>query len=132
MKRAVVVEDYKIIADIWKVVLFELGFEDVLIINQTDNSEDSVVDFNPDIILMDVNVPGKLNGLDLTEVLLAKNKLLKVLMLTTHSDKCYVDRAFEIGARGYVTKNSPIIELKTAISEILSGNSYVCKELLSA
>ena len=53
MKRAVVVEDYKIIADIWKVVLFEVGFEDVLIINQTDNSEDSVVDFNPDIILMD-------------------------------------------------------------------------------
>jgi DNA-binding NarL/FixJ family response regulator len=132
MKRAVVVEDYKIIADIWKVVLFEVGFEDVLIINQTDNSEDSVVEYNPDIILMDLNVPGKLNGLDLAEVLLVKNKLLKVLMLTTHSEKCYVDRAFEIGARGYVTKNSPIIELKTAISEILSGNRYVCKELLSA
>lgn len=129
MKKAVVVEDFKLIADIWKTVLTEMGFETIEIVGHSDSVVVKVEEVNPDIILMDINLPGSKNGLELTEILLNKNRDQKVIILTIHTEPTYIQKAINAGAMGYVTKNSSISELKTAIDTVLSGKVYLCEEI---
>ena len=130
MKRALVLEDFKLIAEIWKSILYEMGFESVDVIYNSNDVEDYLINFDPEIILMDINLPGNLNGIELSECIIKKDKNRKILILTIHTEPCYIIRAMEIGASGFMAKNLSILELKKAIAEILAGNTYFCKEVV--
>jgi DNA-binding NarL/FixJ family response regulator len=47
-----------------------------------------------------------------------------------HNEPVYVKKALEAGAKGYVTKNSPLAEINKAIEEVIKGNEYICEEIL--
>jgi len=129
MKKAVIVEDFKLIADIWYATLKEEGFETVEVVRNSDEVEAIIEKIDPSIVLMDINLPGRYNGLELTDMLLKKKPTLSILILTIHTEPTYIHRAIESGAKGYVTKNSSLSELKIAINEILKGNTYLCEEI---
>lgn len=129
MKKAIIVEDFKLIADIWKTVLVEEGFEEIEIIRHADEVEEKVLSIRPDIVLMDINLPGSKNGLELTEALIKIDSTFKIMILTIHTEPSYIQKALKIGAMGYVTKNSSIVELKKAINSILDGKKYLCNEV---
>lgn len=129
MKKAVIVEDFKLIADIWHATLIEEGFDIVEVVRNSDDVETIIGKINPSIVLMDINLPGKFNGLELTDILLKNNPSLSILILTIHTEPTYIQRSIESGAKGYVTKNSSLTELKIAINEILKGNTYLCEEI---
>jgi DNA-binding NarL/FixJ family response regulator len=127
--KAVVVEDFKLIATIWETLLKDLGFDEVHVFHHADGVKEGILEIQPDIVFMDVNLPGAMNGLDITEEVIKVNSTIKVMMLTIHTDPSYIQRAFAIGAKGFVTKNSPISEIKDAVSSIIAGNTYLCKEI---
>lgn len=127
--KAVVVEDFKLIATIWETLLKDLGFNEVHVFHHADGVRDGILENKPDIVFMDVNLPGSMNGLDITEDVIKVNSDIKVMMLTIHTDPSYIQRAFAIGAKGFVTKNSPISEIKEAVKAILEGKTYLCKEI---
>ncbi|MBD5547726.1 MAG: response regulator transcription factor [Lachnospiraceae bacterium] len=83
----------------------------------------------PDILLLDINMP-ILNGLNVLDELKQKNDDIKVLMLTVHSEVEYLIHAVDIGADGYILKDSGSAELKQAIDIILGGDSYIQPSLL--
>lgn len=83
----------------------------------------------PDILLLDINMPS-MNGIEVLEELKKKNNPLKVLMLTVHSEVEYLVKAIDIGANGYILKDSGSVELKQAINEIMNGESYIQPSLL--
>ena len=87
--------------------------------------------FNPDLLLLDINMP-VMNGLDVLEELKRKKNSIKVLMLTVHSEVEYLLHAVDIGANGYILKDSGSSELKQAIDVILNGDSYIQPSLLPA
>ncbi len=127
--KAVVVEDFKLIATIWETLLKDLGFVEVHVFHHADGVKEGILEIKPDIVFMDVNLPGSMNGLDITEEVIKVNPDIKVMMLTIHTDPSYIQRAFAIGAKGFVTKNSPISEIKEAVKAILEGKTYLCKEI---
>ena len=129
MKKAIIVEDFELIADIWKTILEDVGFTEIEIIRHADEVESKVLKMLPDIILMDINLPGSKNGIELTESLIKQNDSLKVMILTIHTDPSFVQNALKVGAKGFMTKNSSITEIKKGISEIVSGNTYLCEEV---
>ena len=61
-----------------------------------------------------------------------KNNPIKVLILTVHSEVEYLVKAIDIGASGYILKDSGSAELKQAINEIINGESYIQPSLLPA
>src|SRR5690606_20778533 len=126
---AIIIEDFKLIADIWKRTLEKEGFEVIKVFEHAENIEEEILEDHPDIILMDINLRGAKTGLDLTLSLLAKDASLKILMLTIHNESSYVQKAINAGARGYVTKNASIVELKTAINAIADGGNYFCNDV---
>lgn len=83
----------------------------------------------PDILLLDINMPD-MNGIEVLERLKKNNNPIKVLMLTVHSEVEYLIKAVDIGANGYILKDSGSLELKQAINVIMDGESYIQPSLL--
>lgn len=85
----------------------------------------------PDILLLDINMP-EINGIEVLEELKKMNNPVKIIMLTVHSEVEYLVKAIDIGADGYILKDSGSMELKQAINSVLEGNSYIQPSLLPA
>lgn len=85
----------------------------------------------PDVLLLDINMPGK-NGIEVLEEIKNRKLNLYVLMLTVHNEVEYLLKAIDIGASGYILKDSESAELKKAISVVMSGESYIQPSLIPA
>lgn len=85
----------------------------------------------PDILLLDINMPHT-NVIEVLEEIKAKKIPVKVLMLTVHSEVEYLIKAVDIGADGYILKDSGSLELKNAIHQIMNGESYIQPSLIPA
>lgn len=83
----------------------------------------------PDLLLLDINMPGK-NGLEIIEEIKKLNFNVKIILLTVHNEVDYLLKAVEIGADGYVLKDSGSAELVNAIEIVMSGESYIQPDMI--
>jgi len=81
-----------------------------------------------DLAIIDISLEGP-NGIQLTERIKSKHPNLPVLVLTMHDEEIYVKRAFQAGAKGYVTKHEAAETLITAIHLMLSGKDYISETM---
>jgi DNA-binding NarL/FixJ family response regulator len=82
----------------------------------------------PDVVVIDVSMPG-MNGLDATLRITAEAPEVKVLCLSMHSDRRFVDAALRSGARGYLLKECALEELVSAVHAVVAGQIYVSPRL---
>jgi DNA-binding NarL/FixJ family response regulator len=82
----------------------------------------------PDVIVTDISMP-LLNGIEAVRQIKKSNHQIKVIFLTMHPDVSFASLAFEVGASGYVIKNSASHELITAINDAMMGKTYVTPEI---
>ncbi|MFA7329662.1 MAG: response regulator transcription factor [Candidatus Delongbacteria bacterium] len=87
-----------------------------------------VREHQPELILMDISMPG-LNGLDAARQILAEFPVSRIVFLSMHSDRRYVQAAFAAGARGYLSKDAPLEEVTRLLAEALAGRRVVSREL---
>lgn len=127
---AIVVEDFVLIADAWKDVLHSLGFDTVKVHSCSDRVLQSIKKLNPSVMLIDINLKGSMNGIELTKKILSRFPEMKIIVLTMHDESFFVKASLEAGAIGYVTKNSPMEELRHAIRTVLNGEKYLCEEVI--
>jgi two-component system response regulator DegU len=85
----------------------------------------------PDIILLDINMPSK-NGIEVLTEIKKKGMPVKILMLTVHNEVEYLLKAIDIGADGYILKDTESAELKRAINYIIQGENYIQPSLIPA
>lgn len=86
---------------------------------------------NPDVLLLDINMPTK-NGIEVLTEIRKNGSELKVLMLTVHNEVEYLIKAIDIGVDGYILKDSESAELKKAIFAIMNGEKYIQPSLIPA
>jgi DNA-binding NarL/FixJ family response regulator len=82
----------------------------------------------PDVILMDINLPG-ISGIDCVRELRSRLPDALILMLTIEADSEVVFRSLEAGASGYLVKNTPPAEILDAIREVHRGGSPMSSEI---
>ena len=78
----------------------------------------------PALVLMDVTMPGILNGLQATRQIRKVAPATKVLMLSAYNDEVYVEEAINSGAMGYLVKQTSADNVCLAIREIHEGNTF--------
>ena len=77
----------------------------------------------PDILLLDVSLPD-MSGFTVLEQLVKSGSSVCVILLTAYAEREYVERAFELGAKGYVLKGKMWTDLPAAIRQVTSGATY--------
>lgn len=82
----------------------------------------------PDVILMDISLPGK-SGIDLCKEVIATYPSVFVLGLSTFNQQAYIRNMLDNGASGYVLKNATKEELLEAIAVVMSGKTYLSDEV---
>lgn len=85
----------------------------------------AVRELRPDVVLMDLSLPGGLGGLEATEAIVADHPGVKVILLTQYDNREYIRRALHIGAHGYLLKVSVSDQLKEAIRAVMRGERYL-------
>ena len=78
----------------------------------------------PDVAVLDISMP-ELNGIVLSRRLNGEIPALRLLMLTLHEDRAYLNQALEAGVRGYVLKRSAVENLVQAIRAVIVGGLYI-------
>ncbi len=124
-----IVDDHKLIRDTWSFILnSDPRFQ---VIAETSSGEEAVElaqKARPDVILMDVNMT-PVNGFDATRQIRKIMPASKVIGVSMHSQPAYAKRMMQVGAMGYVSKNSSKEEMMSAIIEVSKGNKFICDEV---
>ncbi len=126
MIRILIVDDHDLVREGLRTILEqEPGFE---VIGEAGDGQEAIREAHrlaPDVILMDLNLPGGIGGLEATEAVLADRPETKVIILTQYEQREYIKRALRIGAQGYVIKRSASRDLKEAIRTVFQGRRYL-------
>ena len=128
MKTALVVDDHAIVREGLVALLQRIGFERV----EEESSGRKALglleknDFN--LVILDIHMPS-MDGLELLERIREKDKKVKVLVLSMHSEDHYAVRALKAGANGYLTKDTVSLELEEAIKKVAAGGKYITMSL---
>jgi DNA-binding NarL/FixJ family response regulator len=124
-----IADDHKLIRETWSFILNnDTRF---LVVAECGDSEQAVEmarTKKPQIVLMDINMT-PISGFEATEKIRKVSPGSKVIGVSMHSQPAYAKKMLQIGARGYVTKNSSKEEMITAILEVHAGNKYICDEI---
>jgi DNA-binding NarL/FixJ family response regulator len=129
VKKALIVEDFRPIAEIWKKALLLEKYTEIEITDTTDQLEALIASFQPDLVFMDINLKGNRDGIETVTELIPQFPSLNVLFLSMHGQPHMMEKAMKAGAKGYMTKSSPLTEIKTAVQHIESGNLYICDQM---
>lgn len=82
-----------------------------------------IEELKPDVAILDVDMPHQ-DGFQVARELTARNNSAAVLFLTIHSEEQMFHAALDIGAKGYVLKDSAIDDIVTAINEVAAGRTF--------
>lgn len=124
--RVMIVDDHPMVAEGIEAILET--FDDISVVGTLSNGRDAVAqvdDLSPDVILLDLNMPG-VSGLTATEMILERRPEMRILILSMHSSAEYISTALGHGARGYILKDVPTDEIKLAIDKVMAGEQYMC------
>jgi DNA-binding NarL/FixJ family response regulator len=100
--------------------------DDIEVVGEAANGRQAVqmaTEIQPDVVIMDLMMP-LMNGLEGTRQMKRYVPSAKVLVLSSHDDEDYVQHVTEIGASGYLTKQTDAANLLLAIREVQKGNAY--------
>ncbi len=103
----------------------------VKIVGEANCGEDSLKlaqELKPDVILMDVNMPG-IGGVEACRRILQRNPAQKIIVLTIHNEQTFPKRMLEIGAKGYLTKECGVDEMLEAIRKVYQGGAYIAPSI---
>jgi DNA-binding NarL/FixJ family response regulator len=123
--RIIVADDHPIFRSGLRQLL--AGYDGVHVLDEVADGESalrSIETLKPDIAVLDIDMPGK-NGLEVIRALHEKNLDVSVIFLTMYNDREMFDKAMDLGARGYVLKESASREIVESIKLVAEGKYYV-------
>jgi DNA-binding NarL/FixJ family response regulator len=123
--RVLIVDDHAIVrSGLRRVLDAEEGIETVGEAADADRAVFAAIEAQPNVVLLDVMMPGK-SGIEGLPALLQAVPEAKVLVLSMQDDPRYVREAFDAGASGYVLKDAADTEVVGAIRAVAAGEQYV-------
>jgi DNA-binding NarL/FixJ family response regulator len=122
--RTLIVDDHPVIVAGVRALI--KSSEDIVCVGDANTAADalSLVDqTEPDVSVVDVSLPD-MDGIVLAEHILTRRPGSRVVIMTSHSGRAYVERALQVGARGFVQKGSAGENLLQAIRSVMHGGLY--------
>lgn len=127
--RLVIVDDHDLMRETWKMVLERNPR--IKVVAECASGEEAIACAalsTPDVMLMDINM-SPVNGFEATRKIAKLQPGIKIIGLSINDQPSYARNMIQLGAKGYVTKNSSSDELLEAIFTVVNGGVYICKEI---
>jgi DNA-binding NarL/FixJ family response regulator len=128
--RVFIVDDHDMVRETWKMLL--QSCDDIEVIKDCASGAEAIDiahTLDPHVILMDINM-SPVNGFEATRKILKRSPHIRIIGISVNNQPGYAKNIMQLGARGYVTKNSSKDEMVSAIREVMKGKTYICKEVL--
>ena len=106
---------------------------DMEIVGEASNASEAIAkaaEVRPDVVLMDIGMPG-LSAFEATRQIKKNRPDTRILFLTMYDDEDYLVECMEVGAAGYVLKDSPAAQLLAAVRDVQLGGSFLSPRMLS-
>lgn len=103
----------------------------IRIVGEAESGEDALQQYAPgkvDVVLLELALRG-MGGIETVRRLRSRDPGARVLVFTVHGETVYVDRALQAGARGFLTKQTGVEELREAVRRVGGGEVYLEKDL---
>lgn len=129
MIKVLVVDDHDLVRA--GIIRMLADVDGIQVIGQADSGENGlklVRELKPDVVLMDVKMPG-IGGLEATRKLLRSYPEVKVIAVTACEEDPFPTRLLQAGASGYLTKGADIQEMITAIRHAFGGQRYISAQI---
>lgn len=129
MINVMIVDDHNLVRAGISVML--TGINGIKVVAEANSGEQAVTrakEKNPDVILMDLKMPG-IGGLEATRKLLRLLPDVKILIVTVCEDDLFPSRLLQAGAVGYLTKGAELDEMIRAIRAVHAGQRYISPEI---
>jgi DNA-binding NarL/FixJ family response regulator len=126
----VVVDDHGIVRDGVSGMLSRE--KDIRVVGVAENADEAitkVVEVKPDIVLMDIDMPG-VSCFDAIQIIHSRVPNTKVILVTAHEHDEYLEQAIRVKANGYVIKNEGIAALADAIRDVAKGKVHFSPEVM--
>ena len=127
--KVILVDDHAVVRAGYKILLKNVDVIEV--VAEAANGEDAVQlskDYNPDVIVMDISLPG-MGGIEAIRQIILLDGNAKILVFSMHEELVFVEQALQAGAYGYMTKSTNPELLSKAIKQIYNGKKYIDDEL---
>ena len=125
MINVLVVDDHELVrTGILRILDDASGIKVIGEANSGEEALELVKKRQPDVVLMDVTMPG-MGGLEATRKLLGLYPMLKIIILSVHDEEPYPSRLLQAGASGYLTKGCAVEEMVDAIRSVCMGERYI-------
>ena len=124
-----IVDDHTLIRETWSFLLGKNeNFDVVAECGDGERAVELARDKRPDVVLLDINM-APMSGFDVLKMIRKYSPGSKIIGVSMHSQPAYAKKMLRLGAKGYVTKNSPRQEMLQAISEVSQNHIYICQEV---
>jgi two-component system, NarL family, invasion response regulator UvrY len=133
MIRLAVIDDHDLIRTGFTLIL--AGDPEFKVIAEGSRGDDAILiarKYKPDVILLDISMPGGISGVEALSRLMAMEEPPKVIIVSQHEELELLRRTLNAGASGYVGKSAGADELKSAIRKVMQGRRYVSQDLAQA
>lgn len=113
--KVIAVEDDPILADAIEIFLYNIGYEVIAILDNSEDFLNTWVATTPDIALLDININGKLDGIELAKIINQSNNPIPIIFITSLTDEDTFKRAKSLSPFAYITKPFDEMNLQRTI-----------------
>ena len=124
----IIIDDHLLFAEGVRSLLLSCGYTNIRILTNGTTLPALLDEQAPALLLMDISIPG-MDGIELSAIAKGKRPATKILIISMHTKRIYIEKALQAGVDGYIIKNASDDELKTAIKTLLNGERYFSPEI---
>jgi DNA-binding NarL/FixJ family response regulator len=106
---------------------------DLEIVGTAENADEAIaktVELRPDVILMDIDMPG-VSCFDAIQIIRSRLEKTKIILVTAHEHDEYLEQAFRVKANGYILKREGIAVLAEGIRDVIEGRIHLSPEIMN-
>ncbi|MCA1761588.1 MAG: response regulator [Cryomorphaceae bacterium] len=130
--RLMIADDHQVLLD--GLVMMLNSSDKIDVVTTASNGRvvlEKLPDCEVDVLLMDIQMP-ELDGYETAKIVSEQHPNVKVITLSMHSERIYIERMYDAGVSGYLLKSAGKEEIITAIEKVYGGETYFSSEVAVA